>query len=310
MKLTFTIDSALRNRIEGENGAELWDTYHLIRDAVKRGHDVGIVQSEDAVVGEGFSREFYLENGKEQVRDFGLPDILMIRGYGMRVGKQCFDNLVDTVGSIEGSIPVVVNSSRATAFSRKDRQKTLPLPFIPSYEVGGVSDVRSLLREHSDGLILKPVYGLMGAGVEYVANNNKLEELLRDGVVTEESLAEDYLAEKFIADSREVRYVSLFGESAGSRVAEKTGEPGKEVLGLRYLNENPNSKEVEIASKAMELTGIDYGCVDFRGGYVLEINGSGTQTFYRDKIGPEGKIFLELAPSILDGLEAKFKEKS
>ena len=135
MKITFTIDSILSNKLDGSDSAEHWDTYHLIKEAENRGHDVRMVQSEDAIIGKGFSKELYLNNNKIIYRDFTLPDALMIRGYGMRVGKECFDNLVDTVKSIEENISLVVNSSSATAYSRKDNQKKLPLPFIPTNNI-------------------------------------------------------------------------------------------------------------------------------------------------------------------------------
>ncbi|MCK4996931.1 hypothetical protein KAS08_01380 [Candidatus Pacearchaeota archaeon] len=308
MKITFTIDSILSNKLDGSDSAEHWDTYHLIKEAENRGHDVRMVQSEDAIIGKGFSKELYLNNNKIIYRDFTLPDALMIRGYGMRVGKECFDNLVDTVKSIEENISLVVNSSSATAYSRKDNQKKLPLPFIPSYDINGEVDVNALLKEHKDGIILKPVYGLQGNGVEFIKNTTGLENLLRTGAITEDDLKNDYIVEQFIPNQKEIRHIYLFNERVGSRVAEKIGSPARESLGNRYLLETPNKKHLEIAREAMDLTGIKYGCIDFRGDYVLEINGSGTQTFYRDKMGSSGKIFLDLNKNIIDKLESNFKK--
>ena len=308
MKITFTIDSELREKLDGVTGNPLfWDTYRLIKEASKRGHEVRAVQSEDAVVGNGFSQEFYLDKGIEASNGFTTPDVLFIRGYGMRVDKNCFNNLVDTVKSIESKIPLVINSGETTAFSRKDKQKTLPLPFIPSHRINNVSDIKNLLNKHKEGLILKPDYGLQSIGVGYVGSEKDLENLLEQGVISEQTLLNDYSAEKFIVDKREIRYIHLFGDMIGSRIADKTGEPGKEELGTRYLNTNPNEKHLEIVRRAIDLTGSKFGCVDFRGDNILEINGSGTQTFYRTGVGG-GKEFLDFTSDILDSVERKYGE--
>jgi hypothetical protein len=306
MKITFTIDSALRDKLDGSNRARFWDTYSLIRGAADRGHDVSIVHSEDAIKGGGFSKEFFLESGFEKSGEFTLPDTLFIRGYGMRVGKDCFDKLVDGVRGVEKKIPIVINSANATAFSRKDRQKKLPLPYIPYHRISSLSEVSNLLNEHKDGLILKPDYGLQSAGVEYLASIGDLESLLASGSVSEEALIKDYSFEKFIPNKKETRYIFLFGEMVGSRIADKEGLPARETLGRRYLNKNPDTKQLRIARKAIELTGIDFGCVDFRGNNILEINGSGTQTFYRHDVGGS-KIFLDLTKKILDTIESRYK---
>lgn len=310
MKITFTTDSIMSDKLDGSNGAEHWDTYHLIQESLRRGHDVNVVQTEDAIGKGGFSREIKLKEGLKFSPGFTSPDVFFTRGYGMRVGKDCFDNFANTLSCIESNIPLMINSAEATFFSRKDKQKKLPLPFIPYYEIKGVGDVTALLKEHKDGIILKPVYGLQGNGVEYVKDIRGLENLLKKGIMSEEDLEKDYMVEQFVPDQKEIRHVYLFGERAGSRVAEKIGAPGKEVLGNRYLLETPNKKHLEISKKAMELTGMQYGCVDFRGDYVLEINGSGAQTFYRDKLGAAGNIFLDLTPKIIDNLESKFQKRS
>ena len=55
----------------------------------------------------------------------------------------------------------------------------------------------------------------------------------------------------------------------------KQGEPGRERCTNVDLMEGI-PREIEIARKVIEKTGMFYGAVDFRGQYVLEINGSGT----------------------------------
>lgn len=306
MKITFTIDSELREKLDGVTGKPLfWDTYRLIKLFARNGHEVRVVQSEDAIANEGFSREFFISpGGSEEDQDFTFPDVFFIRGYGLRVGRDCFRNFVRTVKSIEDCIPLVINSGEATSFSGKNKQKSLPLPFIPFHRITSISDVTSLLKDNKKGLILKPDYGLQSAGVEYIRSVADLDNLLKQEIVSERDLIENCSFERFVPDKRETRYVFLGGEMIGSRIAEREGKPGRESLGKRYLNENPDGNELKIARRAIDFTKIDFGCVDFRGGYILEINGSGTQTFYREGVGG-GKTFLDITSKIYDEIEKR-----
>jgi hypothetical protein len=307
MKLTFTVDPHFISLLNTDEGRDHWDTHSLISEADSRGHDVAVVDSTDTSEGR-FSKEISFNIGRLIERPFGIPDALMIRGYGMLDGRNYFDSLVESVRGLEGEIPVVLNSSHATEYSRKDRQKGLDLPFIPSYRISGEGDVRRLISDHNEGIILKPLCGLQGNGVEYVRTQGDFDKLVEGGLDLG-SLVDNYLVEEFVSDPREVRHVFLYGDHVGSRVALKTGEPAREILGHRYLETNPDPAQLKIARDAIEITGINYGCVDFRGGYVLEINGSGAQTFYRPKVGG-GKVFLDLAPRIIDGIEKKVSEAS
>ena len=305
MEITFILNSDFQQFLEGNLNVDYRSSNDLLNCCLLRGHDVKIVHPEDAIAG-GFSK-IYHKKGTQLVETGKSldTDVLFLRGLGENRNSDVTNNLIFTLESLEGNVPLIINTGKSTSYEGKDKQKTLPLPFIPHYKVNSFDELEDLVNEHSEGIIIKPIYGLLGLGVEYVQSVEDIDKWIEERNIVQDQL-KSFVFEKFIPEQLETRYIFLFGEIVASRTTEKIGHPGKERYGFRFINKEYPQRDVDVVKKSMELTEMQFGAVDFRGGYVLEINGSGTGTFNQENY-TEGKMLYDLTDRVIDEIEKRVK---
>jgi glutathione synthase/RimK-type ligase-like ATP-grasp enzyme len=304
MKLLLTINREFHNFMLGKNTlGEYLSSTNLIREAESRGHEVYVVPpTEFREEGSDLVASHYkLTESKGLDFKFEAPpnaDVCLVRS----LGEDATDQTVATNFTLNylsrmNGVRKMVNSSSSTAYEHKPTQKTLDLPFIEGYPIRSTSNLTELLNDGIK-LIAKPVVGQRGAGVEYL-------DKIADATLIPEDKLEGYCFEKFVPDRLERRYFFLDGEVFLSRDVHKTGPPGREDYGKRSINTQWDPQELDVVNSAIEQTEMDYGCVDFRGGYVLEINGSGTGTHGKDN---QGNDIYNFAPKLIDHLESRASE--
>ena len=166
---------------------------------------------------------------------------------------------------MEKQFSLVLNRAESTSYEYKPKQKTLELPWIHGFDIKTPKELSDLVAS-GERIIAKPRIGACSMGVEFL---ERIEDLQKIEDIDE------YLFEQYIPANEERRYIFLDGQCIIRRRMFKQGEPGRERCTNVDLMEGI-PREIEIARKVIEKTGMFYGAVDFRGQYVLEINGSGT----------------------------------
>lgn len=241
-----------------------------------RGHDVRVIHPNQIyqLGTEVFSKKEYVLGSKGlELKNNDKPitgDVFFVRSYAQDYSEEDSLKFMNLLYGIEKQVGFTINSAEATSYSYKPKQKKLNLPWVPDFNVSNQGDLEKLL-EQDKKLIAKPNFGIQGKGIEYWGGLESLGKIF-------EGKFSDYCFEKFIPADFERRYVFLGGDLILTRDTERIGLPGKEVYGKKKIVE-PDFYQTQIAQKAMDLVGMDYGCVDFRGENILEINGSGTGTF-------------------------------
>lgn len=288
MKITFSLNQEFRDFLEGKSTRKYGDTKTLVERFMSKGHDTQVVHPNQIFFEGGLAKaDHYAINGNElKLVSSGAPiggDVFFVRGYSQDRPEHTlqFMHLMYPIGQ---QVHFPINNPRAVSFSYKPNQRELDLPWPPSFRVNNNRDLEYLLNQGRK-IIAKPFLGIQGRGIHYLEGRNSAG-------FSDEQIKE-YLFEEFVPAEFERRYVFLGGEVVLVRDMERPGAPGKEVFGKKTLV-NPDPEQLVVAKKAMSLTGIEYGCVDFRGDYVLEVNGSGTGTFSD-----------LLQPMILDYVERK-----
>jgi glutathione synthase/RimK-type ligase-like ATP-grasp enzyme len=194
---------------------------------------------------------------------------------------------------MEQQVGCLLNDAGSTVYKSKPKQKELPLPFIPGFDVSSREDVVRLL-EDGERMIAKPNIGCCSIGIVYLGGPESASDIPEN--------VSDYLFERFIPSRTERRYIFLDGNTVMCREIEKIGSPGKETRGsVTILNERP---EEDIVKKAIDMTGMFFGSVDFRQGHLLEINGSGTSTVYNRN----GHQAYNISPSLVKAVERKARK--
>lgn len=237
----------------------------------KRGHDLNIVHPTQIFEsGEGLCcREiysinqdgFYLKSTEEPI----IGDVFFVYSLDEERGSEASKTFMNRLYQIESQLGVVLNSSESTSYEDKSKQKTLNLPWIPEFKVKDRKELSDLVASGKK-IIAKPRVGACGLGIRYLDSGDSVQNM---------SDIENYLFEEFVPANEERRYIFLDGECIIRRRLGKEGFPGKERANNVKLFEGVK-EELDIARRSIELTGMFYGAVDFRGPYVLEINGSGT----------------------------------
>jgi len=300
MQVGLSINSDVGETLTDQN---LWypATATLVDEFIQRGHDLVLVHPEDLRNGgRGLWSERILrkEGDKVVVHDGGYikPDLFFIRSLGENTPNPSAtaERFLESLAYLERQGVLVCNSSISSGYEDKVSQKKLDLPFIPGFDVSRLEELSDLLLEERNGIIAKPIVGFRARGVLYLRDQGDIAKHFQ----TDGELG-NYLFERFIPDKEERRYIFLDGDIIVSRVMQREGNPGEEVFGKRTFNENADPREVRLVYEAIEQTGMFYGCVDFRGPYILEINGSGTANLSLDR----GTFLYDLAPQIVKKLE-------
>ena len=308
MKVFISVNKQFEDFLHGKTKVWYGDTEKLIKTFMQRGHDVALVRPEETILNKGFQNHYKLtEKGLMEVEGF-IPDLFFVRGFGSDHNPKTSLDFFNTLISLESEVPNIINQGRSWFYEDKKKQKTLPLPFIPGYELKSVSDLHYLVKNEREGVIMKPSFGFQGAGVEYLSGKKDVDDIVQKINLTDENI-NNFVFEKFIPDKLETRYIYLYGEVIASRTVEKIGLPGKESYGEMRLNKNIDSFYKDVVKQVIDSTGRVYGSVDFRGGYVLETNSSGTGTIISTSGSNRfGKPLLDLTDRIVETIERKLEK--
>jgi hypothetical protein len=268
----------------------------LIKEFVLRGHNVYTILT-NKTEENSKTNQVFAPHYLHTIEGFEYSGTFPISGDLFFVRSLCEDHPSNSLGfmnhlsKIEKQVGLMVNTSLSTSYENKKEQKKLDLPFIPSFEVNSKKDLENLLN--FEQIIAKPLLGAMGSGVKY------LEGITSSDLIPEEDLG-SYCFERYIPANIEERFIFLDGEIVVRRGMERHGKPGAEEMGDVWLLNEDTSKKEEIVRATIDQTKMFYGCVDFRGDYILEINGSGTAT---GPINAQGIQIYNLVPKIVDKVE-------
>jgi len=275
----------------------------IIQEFQRRGHEVFAVppteiQELDGIVNGthySFEEKRFISKGFSPVRG----EVVLVRSLGEDAinPQDSYNFIFSLLPKIQRQVDVCINDAQSTSWEYKPKQKTLNLPFIPSFQVNSKRELESLLEDEE--IIAKPAVGLMGGGVLYLKGKKTASQISEDRL-------NSYCFERFISAESERRYLFLGENIIISRDVERIGSPGNEKYGKRTLVKQSNPREIAIIKEVMKLTGMVYGCVDFRNEYVLEINGSGTGTCVPNEDGTEGFGFVS---TLVDFVEKKAFKK-
>lgn len=290
------------DRRKGDYGSSV----ELIREFQKRGHQVfvihptklsqpnGIVCANHYKLNERY--ELILEEESSPIRG----EVFFVRSLGEDAqDSQNSKGFISQLPRIEKQVVCCFNSAEATSYEYKPKQKTLTLPWIPQFRINSRHGLEELLMQ-GEKIIAKPAIGHLGIGIIYLDGKES-------AISIPEQRIGDYCFERFVPNRVERRFIFLDGELMIVRGLEKVGHPGKEDFGERWLVQGDvYPSEVEIVRKVVEMTGMFYGCVDFREDYVLEINGSGTTCGSKNLAGTQ---LYQLTPKVVNAVERKVDSK-
>jgi glutathione synthase/RimK-type ligase-like ATP-grasp enzyme len=239
---------------------------------VKRGHDLEVAHPSDihrdklgilsATKIYGFKDgRFYLNR-----RDAVLSgDVFFVYSLDEERGHDASKRFIDSLFQIEKQFNLVINSAESTSYEYKPKQKKLALPWIPGFDVQTPRELSDLVAS-GEKIIAKPRIGACGQGVVFL---ERIEDLQKIGKI------EQFLFERYVPANEERRYIFLDNQCIIRRRIKKEGAPGREICTNVDLIEG-NERELNIARQIVLSLGMFYAAVDFRGEYLLEINGSGT----------------------------------
>lgn len=298
MKVAVSINPDVRDFINGkESKGDYNNTLAIVDEFKSRGHEVNLVfpneltRSEEGVIAEN---KYGYEKGSIFPKDSRSPldeDSFFVRSLSEDSPGVFFDFL-SKLYDVENQVGFMINDASSTSYEYKPKQKTLDLPFIPQYNPGSKSELEDILKKGSK-LIAKPAVGFMGSGVEYLESPSSAKEWDRNSI-------SQYCFEEFVPEMFERRYVFLEDQIVARRGMKTKGDPGSEYSEEKFALKEYRPQDEEIVKDAIQKTGMSYGCVDFRGPYVLEINGSGTTSSASDRL--DNKIY-SLGSDIVDLFE-------
>ena len=305
MKITSSLSEESRT-LYGENlrghGRSYMGSKFLADAFVKRGHDLTIIHPSDLIESKKgiiarrtytFQEENFFIIGEDQKLS---GDVFFVYSLDEEKGPLVSKQFLDRLYVIENQFDLMLNSAESTSYEYKPKQKSLDLPWIPEFEVKKQSDISDLLV-NGEKIIAKPKIGACGQGIVFLEdgdNINQIKEL------------ENFFFEKYIPAVEERRYIFLDEQCIIRRRIKKTGLPGKEKCTNIDLMEG-DERELAIAKKTISSIGMFYGTVDFRGDYVLEINGSGTGVA-PPTVGKERDCY-NLSNPIVQAVERKIQKQ-
>lgn len=268
MDVYLSLSAGVQRSREGYLGSRF-----LSNAFVERGHNLRVVFPTDIYEKKGiisFKREFVFDGTdfqQENVSEITEGDLFFVYSLGEEGGFNASGKFMDLLYPLESQFGIMLNSAKSTSYEYKPKQKSLDLPWIPGFDVHSRQDLTDLL-DSGEKLIAKPSIGLRGEGVLFLGQSSDVTKI-------PEYLIGNYFFEKFVHSREERRYIFLDGQLIIRRKVRKEGLPGKESFAAVDLMEG-NPREIEIAKRAVKETGMFYCGIDFRGDYLLEINGSGT----------------------------------
>lgn len=301
MRVVMSVNEEVSDFLQGRCNVSYDSSLTLYQHFRDSGHETYIVhptQLADFGSRIGFERLLTVGNGGLETARDGYEvdaDVFLVRGLGEDSpvpGKS--EEFISALRQIENQVGIMLNDAESTGYEYKPKQKALGLPFIPSFDIELRDDLRHLL-ESGERLIAKPNIGFYGVGIAYLGGPESLDSFAGG--------MSDYSFERFMPERVEHRYIFLDGKVIIRRTMEREGPPGKESPGRMEALHSGDAGEERIALQAMEMTGMFYGCVDFRQGHVLEINGSGTSTLCTQN----GCVLYDIGPSVVGAVEKRAK---
>jgi len=213
-------------------------------------------------------------------------DLLFIRGLDERFdGVPSNPHQFDFYRALrdQSYIQNFLNHPESEEMSMKTQFPKLSGPIIPSFLINSPSELESVLKQE-EKLVVKQDNTFRGLGVDILSwddfqtNPEKFKEYF--------SNPSRYLFQTFIDSYHEKRLIFLGGELLWALEArrwkpwELASLPRGTVRtkGRGHIPYEPTQKELNIAHSMVDQVGFEFGCVDFLGEYVVEINGSGTST--------------------------------
>jgi len=304
MKIVMSLNEEFSKYLNRDKKVPSYDSSRILyREFEKRGHDVYLVHPTEIIdvnKARGFKYLYKIEGNKLRKVNINAKadgDIFFVRSLGEDSSEDNSLKFMNSLYAIENQVGIMLNDAESTSYEYKQKQKTLDLPFIPSFEIRNEYDLEDLLAQGKK-IIAKPNIGFKSSGIIYLDEIKDIKELSPEEI-------RNYSFEQFMPEQTEIRYVFLDNEVIMRRILEKGGNPGKETKINVYVDENYDKKQLKIVKKAMEMTGMFFGAVDFRQRYVLEINGSGTGTMSEDV----EYIIYDINSEIVDKVEEKFNKK-
>ncbi len=276
MKVTISLNQEARTfHQENPKKEGYFGSIFLARAFVNRGHEVRIVHPNDVtkknrlVLAKRVFR-FSDKNGFSLEAENKLieSDVFFVYGLGEdRNDQDIPKRFMELLYILENQCHYVINSAESTSYESKDKQKTLALPWTPGFDIKTKKDLEDLVKSR-ERVIAKPKIGFLGRGVCYMENPSETDQI-------PDSDLSCFVFERFIPADEERRYIFIDDNLVISRRISRRGFPGKEKYTSVDLFEG-NPHEIKLAREIISHIGMFYGAVDFRGDYLLEVNGSGT----------------------------------
>lgn len=249
------------------------DSRCLADSFINRGHNLRIVNPEDVFEKEQaiYSKKVFnfksYEVFSEEKNCHLEGDVFFVYHLGEESGVDISKKFMNSLYTLEKQYKHVINSAESTSYEFKPKQKKLDLPWIPGFNIQSKKDLVSLIKA-SEKIIAKPCIGKASMDILLLEKSEDVNLVCQKGI-------SNFLYEKFIPDNEERRYVFLDNQYIIGRKAIKGGLPAKEkIISIDIMEGNPN--EIKIARDIVSKTGMFFCAVDFRGKYLLELNGSGT----------------------------------
>lgn len=304
MKIVYSINSDIKKTLNGDESVPKYGgTRDLYKISKERGHKVSFICPNEVIDEKKgiFSKEYEIDNGKIKTLKencFLEGDVFFMRGFAQDV-KSLHETkkFFKTLKNIEKNFDFMINSPQAAWFDLKNYQKKLDLPFIPSPNISSFETLEKELKNNKK-IVAKPNSGFHGKGMYYLENVSQMNKLKKN-------IFDSHSFEYFITGD-EPRYIFLDNEIIVKRNLVKPKVFGEQsTTKLEMPNIFENKDEIGIVKKAIQKTGMFYGCIDFKGKYILEINGSGTNQF---AIKPNGKRYYDLGNKIIKTIEDKLRK--
>ena len=296
MNIAMSVDQKIRM-----DNSKYLGSMALIESFERRSHNLSLIHPDEIYTKSGdiyvkkifgFKDEKFYQKG-EDARITG--DAFLVYGLGEDAkNPDMSKRFIDSLAQLENQYEHVLNNAVATSYEFKSFQSGLDLPWIPRFNIKSQKDLKDLI-DSGEKIIAKPTIGCAGNGILYYGSITDLDKI-------NESKLSDYVFEKYIEASEERRYIFLDRNLIVRRRIEKSGDPGKEEVTLVDLMEG-DSNEIKIARSAIDKMDMFYGAVDFRGDYLLEVNGSGTGVISVNTENSKGPY--DLSSVVVQAIERK-----
>ncbi len=299
------IDLYRKQRISGKG--RLCSRF-LADSFIKRGHELKLIdplkiyeKNNQIFAKESLNFNKYVGGFYGKTENYPLSgDVFFVYNLGEQEGPNVSENFLKSLYSLENQYFSVLNSAESTSYEFKPKQKSLDLPWIPEFKVKSKSNLISLLKSGKQ-IIAKPVIGLGGQGIVFLNDLKKVDFIFKKGL-------SNFFYEQFVPADEERRYIFLDNQYVIGRKCGKFGLPGEEHFSSVNLMEGI-PKEIELARKIVKDTGMFFCAVDFRGDYLLEINGSGTGVAPPDPEEVEQLDIYNLSGPVVMAVEKHIQDK-